>query len=149
MYSFRLSCCSWGRWGIMILTILVPTVGLGVVFTGGMVVSRTMAQSDANKLLRHVVMFKFNESSTAADVAKVVEAFRSLPSKISEVAEFEYGTNNSPEGLDNGFTHCFLITFKSEKDRQVYLTHAAHGQFVETLKPHLDKVQVIDYWAGK
>ncbi|MDZ4851275.1 MAG: Dabb family protein [Pirellulaceae bacterium] len=68
---------------------------------------------------------------------------------ISEIADFEYGANNSPEGLENGFTHCFLVTFKSEDDRKVYLTHAAHNQFVEVLKPQLDKVQVIDFWAGK
>ncbi|MFN6127640.1 MAG: Dabb family protein, partial [Planctomycetota bacterium] len=32
-------------------------------------------------------------------------------------------------------------------DRKVYLPHPAHKAFVDVLKPHLDKVQVIDYWA--
>jgi Stress responsive A/B Barrel Domain len=98
------------------------------------------------RVLRHVVMFKFKEASSKEDVAKVVEAFKALPSKIPSIASFECGTNNSPEGLADGFTHCFLVTFKSEKDRAEYLPHAAHAAFVEVLKPHMDKALVLDYW---
>jgi hypothetical protein len=148
MYSTNQPCCSLQRWGMMVLAILIPVVGFASLF-GGAAVSRTVANADSGKLLRHVVQFKFKDSSTPAQVSQVVDAFRVLPTKISEIADFEFGQNNSPEGLEDGFTHCFLVTFASEKDRQTYLTHAAHMQFVEILKPHLDKVQVIDYWAGK
>jgi len=72
-----------------------------------------------------------------------------LPSQIKEIKDFEWGKNNSPEGLNQGFTHCFFVTFASEKDREVYLPHPAHKAFIDVLKPHLDKVLVIDYWAGK
>lgn len=41
------------------------------------------------------------------------------------------------------------VTLHSEKDRQTHLTHTAHNQFVEILKPHLDNAQAIDYRAGK
>jgi Stress responsive A/B Barrel Domain len=99
--------------------------------------------------LRHVVLFKFKDSSSEADIKKVIDEFRALPSKIPAVADFEFGKNNSPEGLADGFTHCFFITFKTAKDREAYLPHAAHAAFVDVLKPHLDKVLVIDYFAGK
>jgi hypothetical protein len=101
------------------------------------------------KQLRHAVLFKFKETSTEADIKKVEDAFRALPSKIKEIKDFEWGTNNSPENLNQGFTHCFFVTFESEKDREVYLPHPAHKDFVSVLGPHLDKVLVIDYWAGK
>lgn len=101
------------------------------------------------KLLRHVVLFKFKDNAAPADIRKVEDAFRQLPAKISEIADFEWGTNNSPENLNQGFTHCFFVSFKSEKDREVYLPHPAHKAFVDVLKPHLDKVLVIDYWANK
>jgi hypothetical protein len=91
----------------------------------------------------------FKEASPAVEVQKVVDAFRALKSKIPEIASFEYGTNNSPEGLNDGFTHCFLVTFKNEKDREAYLPHPAHKAFVELLKLHLDKAMVIDYWAAE
>jgi Stress responsive A/B Barrel Domain len=106
-------------------------------------------QGDKKTMLRHVVNFKFKETSSAADVQKVVDGFRGLKAKIPEIASFEFGTNNSPEGLNDGFTHCFLVTFRSEKDRDAYLPHPAHKAFVDVLKPHLDKVMVIDYWAGE
>ncbi|MFN6401584.1 MAG: Dabb family protein [Planctomycetota bacterium] len=106
-------------------------------------------QESKKTMLRHVVMFKFKEASSAVEVQKVVDGFRELKSKIPQIASFEFGTNNSPEGLNDGFTHCFLVTFKSEKDRDVYLPHPAHKAFVELLKPHLEKAMVIDYWAGE
>ncbi len=126
----------------------------GLVLAGGffMAVSQRPVAADKDdqeKLLRHVVLFKFKDSSSPTDIQKVVDEFRKLPSKLPAVAEFEYGINNSPEGLNDGFTHCFFVTFKNEKDREAYLPHPAHSAFVEVLKPHLDKVLVVDYWAGK
>lgn len=108
------------------------------------------AQSSTQKneqVLRHVVMFKFKDSSSPDDIKKVENAFRDLKNKIKVIKDFEWGTNNSPEGLNQGLTHCFLVTFASEKDREIYLPHPDHQAFVEILKPHLDKVTVIDYWA--
>jgi Stress responsive A/B Barrel Domain len=100
------------------------------------------------KMLRHVVLFKFKDGTSPADVKKVEDAFGKLPSQIREIAAYEWGTNNSPENLNQGFTHFFFVSFSSEKDRGVYLPHPAHQAFVEVLKPHLDKVLVIDYWAN-
>ena len=108
-----------------------------------------IAQEKPAKMLRHIVMFKFKETSSKEDIQKVVDGFRSLKVSIPQVAAFEHGTNNSPEGLADGFTHCFLVTFKSEADREIYLPHPKHKEFVEILKPHLDKVKVVDYWASE
>ena len=99
------------------------------------------------KSLRHVVMFKFKDSASAKDIKKVETAFRALPAQIKEIKSFEWGINNSPENLAQGFTHCFFLTFASEKDRAVYLPHPAHKAFGAVLTPFLDKVLVLDYWA--
>lgn len=105
------------------------------------------AQDNQSDVLRHVVLFKFKDSSTQADVKMVEKAFADLPSKIEEIKEYEWGTNNSPEGLNQGLTHCFLLTFSSEEDRDAYLIHPDHKAFGSILGPHLDKVTVLDYWA--
>ncbi len=131
-----------------------PLTYVAFLLIAGLAVSFSLprsAMSDTDKSekqLRHVVMFKFKDDSSEADVQKVVDAFRQLPSQIPQIASFEYGTNNSPEGLADGFTHCFLVTFKSEADREAYLPHPKHKAFVDVLKPHLDKVLVVDYWAS-
>jgi hypothetical protein len=106
-------------------------------------------KESSRTVLRHVVLFKFKETSSVEDVEKVENAFRALKGKIKEVKSFEWGKNNSPEGLNQEFTHCFFVTFASEKDREVYLPHPDHKAFVEVLKPHLDKVLVLDYWTKK
>ena len=106
-----------------------------------------MASQAPDSLLRHVVMFSFQEGSYPDGVKEVEEAFAALPGKIPAIHSFEWGTNNSPEGLDQGLTHVFFVTFTSEEDRATYLPHPDHLAFVEVLKPHVDKVTVLDYWA--
>ena len=108
------------------------------------------AQSNpGSKVLRHVVLFKFKDSSTPDDVKKVEAAFADLPKKISMIKGYEWGKNNSPENLNQGLTHCFLLTFSSDKDRDDYLVHPDHKAFGKILGPHLDKVTVVDYWTEK
>lgn len=111
------------------------------------ITSSSAETSKPKKMLRHVVLFKFKETSSSAQIKEVEDAFRKLPSQIKEVKGFEWGLNNSPEGLDQGFTHCFFVTFESEEARAIYLPHPAHTAFVNVLKPHLDKVLVVDYWT--
>lgn len=109
----------------------------------------TQAQQQTNKssTLRHVVMFGWKEGTDSTAINNIITAFKALPSKISQIKAMEWGTNNSPEGLNNGLTHCFFITFTSEADRDAYLVHPAHKEFVSLLKPAPDKVTVLDYWV--
>jgi hypothetical protein len=112
-------------------------------------IAKESAMEDANgKLLRHAVFFSFNEESNEQEIAGVTKAFAALPEKIGSIIDFQWGTNNSPEKLDDGFTHGFLLTFKDEAGRDVYLPHPAHtGEFADTLRPHMKDVFVIDYWG--
>lgn len=106
------------------------------------------AQKDNNKqVLRHVVMFGWKEGTDPAHINKIVNAFGNLPDKIALIKSFEWGTNNSPENLNQGLSHCFLLTFNSEADRDAYLIHPDHKAFVALLNPSPDKVTVFDYWA--
>jgi hypothetical protein len=113
--------------------------------------TETTSQTEISdqKMLRHVVIFKFKDTSSSEDVKKVEDAFRNLQNEIPEIKGFEWGKNNSPEGLDDGFTHVFFVSFVSEEDRAIYLPHPKHQEFVEVLKPHLEKALVVDYWAEK
>jgi sugar phosphate isomerase/epimerase len=107
----------------------------------------TAGGTPAVRQLRHVVLFRFKPDSTPEDVAKIVAGFRGLPEKIKEIRAFEWGTDVSPEGKAAGFTHCFLVTFASAADRDAYLPHPAHQDFVGLVGPHVDKVCVVDFWS--
>lgn len=105
--------------------------------------------SSKKQVLRHVVLFKFKQNTPPADITLVEDQFRTLATvKLSQIKEYEWGTNVSKENLDRGYTHCFVLTFANEEDRNVYLDHADHVAFVNILKPHLDEATVIDYWAN-
>jgi Stress responsive A/B Barrel Domain len=119
-----------------------------ILFFSMMSLSETQAQTK-NKVLRHVVLFKFKDDAKPEDVKKVEQAFVALKEKIKLIKDFEWGTNSSPEGLNQGLTHCFLATFASDKDRDDYLVHPDHKAFVTILLPHLDKATVVDYWTEK
>jgi len=106
----------------------------------------SMNASAADKL-QHVVSFKFKSTASADDIKKVEENFRGLKEKISQIQKLEWGTNVSKEKHDKGFTHCFLVTFKSEEDRDAYIIHSAHKEFAKSLGPVLEDVFVIDFWA--
>ncbi len=98
-------------------------------------------------LLRHVVLFGFKKASSPEDVRALEEAFAALPAKLPLIQAYEWGTDNSPEGLAQGHTHCFLLTFASAADRDAYLVHPEHQRFVAALEPHLEKATVVDYWV--
>lgn len=83
------------------------------------------------KQVRHVVVFKFKPETTQEQLATLADRFRDLKNQIPGIVAFESGTNNSTEGLDQGFTHVFLLTFADVNARDAYLPHPAHLAFVE------------------
>ena len=101
----------------------------------------------ANPSLRHVVLFAFKTAASQAAIDAVVADFARLPAEIPGIAAYEWGTNVSPEGLNNGFTHCFTLTFMRDADRDAYLVHPAHERFVGTLGSCLERSLVLDYWT--
>ena len=94
------------------------------------------------------MLFAFKDDASKEQIAEIETAFAELPKQIDSIVDFEWGTNNSPEGLDDGFTHCFFVSFADEAGRETYLPHPAHKDFVTKLKPILGKVLVIDYWTN-
>ena len=110
-------------------------------------VTENKAAKEPDQVLRHVVLFKFNDGTSQEQIEQIEKAFCALPDKVDTIYDLEWGTDVSVENLSQGFTHCFLVTFLSEADRAAYLPHPEHKAFGKLLGPHLDKVLVVDYWA--
>lgn len=100
-----------------------------------------------DSVLLHNVFFSFKETASPADIKSVVDAFRNLQNEIDGIEDFKWGENSSPEGLNQGLTHAFILTFHSAEARDAYLPHPAHKAFGDILSPHLDKVTVVDFWT--
>ena len=124
-----------------LVLILSVTLGLALV----VIAAETSAGAKAK--LRHVVAFKFKQTATREQIKQVEDAFRDLKKKIKEIQDYEWGTNVSKENRNKGCTHGFILTFKSESDRDTYIDHPAHKDFGKLVGPVLDDVFVIDFWA--
>ena len=98
-------------------------------------------------VLRHVVMFQFTQDTPESKVREIEAAFAALRGKIDAIRDFEWGTDVSVEGKAGGFTHCFVVSFASEADRDAYLPHPAHQEFVSLVTPHKERSLVLDYWV--
>jgi hypothetical protein len=112
--------------------------------------AKPAAGADAGKSggeLFHVVSFKFKSTATPEQVKAVEESFAALKGQIPQIASLKWGTNVSPEKHDKGFTHCWVLSFKSEKDRDAYLVHDDHKKFGASLRPVLEDVFVVDFWS--
>lgn len=112
-----------------------------------LIMSMNASGQTVKKELRHVVLFGWKATADSTAVNAAVNAFKMLPTQIKTIKKFEWGVNNSPENLNQGLTHCFFLTFASEKDRDDYLVDAAHKAFVTKLDGLVEKVTVVDYWA--
>jgi hypothetical protein len=99
-------------------------------------------------MLRHAVLIRFKEGTSPAAIREIETAFAALKDKIAAIEALEWGTDCSPEGKSQGFTHCFFLTFRSAAERDAYLPHPDHQAFSNLLRPPVDQVLVVDYVPG-
>jgi hypothetical protein len=130
---------------------IMKTIALAVALVFSLVSGVSAADSATGKKgkIHHVVALKFKEGTSKEQIKEVETAFRDLKKKIKEVSSLKWGTNVSPEKHDKGFTHCFVLTFKSDKDRDAYLVHPDHKAFGKLLGPIMADVFVVDFWPEK
>jgi hypothetical protein len=120
----------------------ILTATLCVAILAGVTASAVAAEK-----VQHVVSFKFKSTAKPEDIKKVETAFAGLKKKIPQIKALEWGTNISPENLNKGFTHCWILTFSSAADRDAYLIHPDHKEFGKKLGQVLEDVFVIDIVA--
>ncbi|WP_165992592.1 Dabb family protein [Acetobacter lambici] len=112
-------------------------------------------------LIRHVVMFRFNPRATQAERHEVTKRFVALaslsrrPNGAAVVVSIETGPQMSGENADIGLEQAYLVTFRSEGDRNFYVGSPivsnpqyfdpAHNAFKSFAGSYLEKVVVFDF----
>jgi len=130
----------------MLMVLLVAAV------IGGFYMSAKVAfgaEKTPARVFRHVVLLKFKDGTAPDRVRAIEDAFLALKDKIDTVKSIEGGADVSPEKMQQGFTHAFMVTFADAAGRDAYIPHKAHQDFVAFMKPDLDKVLVVDFWSQR
>ncbi|KAL2795703.1 hypothetical protein BJX65DRAFT_306095 [Aspergillus insuetus] len=106
--------------------------------------------------ITHIVLFQFKAEVSTERIEDVCTRMIGLKNScIHPTTQRPYilassgGVDNSPEGLQSGITHAFVVEFASAQDRDYYVERdPAHREFVRSLDGLLEKSQVIDYSNG-
>ncbi|KAK2034781.1 stress responsive A/B barrel domain-containing protein [Colletotrichum zoysiae] len=104
----------------------------------------------------HVVQFQFGELVPIEDVKSICESMLALrdncihpTSNRAYIKSMVGGLDNSPEGMQDGITHVFVVEFESAEDRDYYVhKDPAHQAFVEKAGPSILKARVVDFTPG-
>lgn len=98
----------------------------------------------SEKLLRHIVLFKFKDEVNQEQIKEVGQAFLALLTEIKTLHDLEWGNAiNEP----NTYTHCLLVTVRSEAAFKEYEEHPHHKAIATDYGHLVESVVVLDYWT--
>ncbi|HEY9596669.1 MAG TPA: Dabb family protein [Cyanophyceae cyanobacterium] len=95
--------------------------------------------------IQHMVLLKFKADVTPEKITELFDLLGELQDLISGITYYSGGSYSSHEGLNQGYTHGFLMTFESVTARDAYLPHPEHERVKAALLPHLDSVIAFDF----
>jgi len=95
--------------------------------------------------VRHIVTMKIKVGVTKGEIDNLFCELEGLVAKIPGLIQFEGGHYQSPEGLNLGFSHGFVMTFLDEASRDAYLPHPEHERVRDILLPLVDEALAFDF----
>lgn len=96
-------------------------------------------------MVRHFGVFKFHNTVTDDQIEASFQKMKEMVGQIEGLLDMEYGPYDSPEGLNDDFTHGFVMTFDSNESRNNYLPNPIHEKVKEFVVPKLERVIVFDF----
>ncbi|EBA02829.1 hypothetical protein RB2150_18282 [Rhodobacterales bacterium HTCC2150] len=99
-------------------------------------------------MIRHIVLTKFNADTTEEKIAAIYAELAALVEKLSGAHGFTGGRSSSPEQIERGYKHGFVIDFDSWADLKTYAEHPEHkalgAQLVQCAIGGIDGILVLD-----
>lgn len=96
------------------------------------------------KKVYHLVLVKF-PAAKAHRMADLCVALENLRKNMPGFLSCTGGPYSSPEGLNQGYTHGFVMTFTDAAARNHYLTHPDHEKLKAAFLPDLEGVVAFDF----
>ncbi|MDQ6633079.1 MAG: Dabb family protein [Verrucomicrobiota bacterium] len=95
--------------------------------------------------IKHIALLKFKEGTTPEQLDALFGSILDLSENIDGLEDYVSGPNSSPENLDQGYTHGFIMTFRDTAARDAYLVHPEHEQFKQTYIGLVESVAIVDF----
>lgn len=95
--------------------------------------------------VKHIALLKFKEGTAQEQIDKIFEDLMDLSENVDGIEDYVSGANSSAEGLNQGYTHGFVMTFKDVAARDAYVPHPEHERLKSALMPLLDSIVVVDF----
>ncbi len=88
--------------------------------------------------VKHAVLLRIKKDAPATEVRAIFAGLADLRHAIPGILDFSGGPYSSPEGMNKGFTHGFVMTFADEASRDAYLPHPDHEALKRRVLPILE-----------
>ena len=98
-------------------------------------------------MIQHMVLLRFKPDITEQQIERLFQQVDDLKQVVPGMRYFAGGKYASPEGLNQGFTHGFLVTFDDVAARDAYLAHPDHERVKDAIIPCIDAVVAFDFQA--
>ncbi|MDC4168401.1 MULTISPECIES: Dabb family protein [Vibrionaceae] len=95
-------------------------------------------------MIKRIIMLKFKVDAEQQAISDILSKMESLPSKIDGITSVDSGVDQSPEGMNKGFTHIVQLTFENKDARDSYLPHPDHESIKQICMPILEDMLVFD-----
>ena len=99
-------------------------------------------------MIRHIVLTKFKPDVSETTIKGVYDGLSALVDKLPGAANFTGGRSESPEQIERGYMHGFVIDFDSWEALQTYTDNKEHkalgGQLVAHAEGGIDGILVLD-----
>lgn len=95
--------------------------------------------------IKHIALFNFKADTSPEQIDQLFQEIMDLSETIPGIEDYVSGPNNSPENLNDGFTHGFVMTFADAAARDAYLPHPDHEKIKANLLNLVEKVIVLDF----
>ena len=109
------------------------------------IVPQTTDSIIAMPQVKHYGCFQFKAHITPEKIDECFASMSSMVGRIPVLLDFHFGPYDSAEGLNDGFTHGFIMTFASPQARDEYLPHPIHEEVKAIVVPCLERVVVFDF----
>ncbi|MDN2481350.1 Dabb family protein [Vibrio agarivorans] len=96
-------------------------------------------------MIKRILMLKFKADADQQAISDILSKMESLPSKIDGITSVDSGVDQSPEGMNKGFTHIVQLIFVGKDSHERYLPHPEHEVIKQLCMPILEDMLIFDY----